>query len=418
MTRLPPEKVFTPGKFPEFTYVDRQDAEYEVRLLRYAVADGILPSVLGPSKSGKTVLAEKVLGKRWLRVSGSEIDEPATLWHHVLRELNVPLEQSRTSSSGRETSAEVGIEAEAGLPLFAKGGANATGGLTATSNTEKSDRYVQAGMRKAVEALIADGRILVVDDFHYVPENAKRDLARQLKEALTLGLQVVVMAVPHRSDDPIRSNPDLRGRVASIDMGYWEVPSLMEIGRLGFPKVGINLDDDSIRCLAVEALRSPLLMQALCLETAYLVESAGNFDGRLSSTAIQRIASRAADLTDASTAYQMLSSGPKRHGKERTSFPLAGGGTADNYELILRAVAMDPPMSSLPYEEIRHRVASLTAGDPPPMDRITRSLGYMQDIVDEELSSDRVISWDEQKRVLDIVDPHFLFFLRWRVGRT
>lgn len=416
---LSPDDVFTPGGFPEHTYVDREEEEeYEYRLLKFAVQDGILPSVLGPSKSGKTVLAEKVLGDRWVRVSGAEIGEVRDLWTHVLKEFGLPIETSESERKGRELSGEVGLEAKTGVPFIADASGDARGGMASHRESTSSGRFAPAGMRRAIEVLKEDERILVIDDFHYVPDAVKVVIAQQMKEALTHGLQAVIMAVPHRSDDPIRSNADLRGRVASIDLGHWNRDSLMEIGRLGFPKLEIDITDADLGLLADEALGSPQLMQALCLETAYY-RGRMHADGRewdgLSPDILRKIARRVSDLTDATTAFQILSAGPKVHGKERTTFPVKGGGEADNYELILQAIAENPPRASFSYDNIRERVSRIVIGDPPPMDRITRSLGYLEDIIEEKLQDDRVIAWDSEKQVLDIVDPHFLFYLRWRI---
>lgn len=417
---LAPDEVFTPGAFPEHTYVDRSKEQYEYRLLRHALADGILPSVAGPSKSGKTVLAEKVLGDRWVRVSGAEVATSDELWLHVLSELDIPIQESTSTSRTQESSAEGSVEGEAGIPIVAKGKAGARAGMVSSRGSEAGKVYAPAGMRAAIEALNDDDRILVLDDFHYVPPETRREIAQQLKEGLARGLNAVVLAVPHRGDDPIRSNPDLRGRVASIDIGHWDRESLGKIGRLGFPKVGLRLSDGDLELLARESLGSPQLMQALCLETAYHYENQlSKDDGEPNDITLGReglhvVARLVADLTDATTAFQILSAGPKSHGKERTKFKAKGGGEADNYGLILRAIAEDPPQSSFTYEQLQRRVTSVCMNEPPPMDRITRSLGYLEDLMDEKIPDDRVIAWDPEKSVLDIVDPHFLFFLRWK----
>ncbi len=56
------QEVFTPGAFPSRTYVERAGATLE-RSLRDAIdTPGQIVSLIGPSKSGKTVLVEKVVG--------------------------------------------------------------------------------------------------------------------------------------------------------------------------------------------------------------------------------------------------------------------------------------------------------------------------------------------------------------------
>jgi hypothetical protein len=55
------------------------------------------------------------------------------------------------------------------------------------------------------------------------------------------GVKVVTASVPHRSDDVVRSNPELRGRVAAVDLGYWEMNHLISIGDKGFRALNCDL---------------------------------------------------------------------------------------------------------------------------------------------------------------------------------
>ena len=56
--------IFTPGAVPEYTYYDRDHLNLEFRLLEAIETKGMISSLAGPSKSGKTVLCESVIGTR------------------------------------------------------------------------------------------------------------------------------------------------------------------------------------------------------------------------------------------------------------------------------------------------------------------------------------------------------------------
>mgnify|MGYP000296924369 CR=1 FL=1 len=60
------EEVFKPGAYPTYTYVSRHyedtDISYELRLKQALRTAGCLTSIIGPSKMGKTILCEKVIG--------------------------------------------------------------------------------------------------------------------------------------------------------------------------------------------------------------------------------------------------------------------------------------------------------------------------------------------------------------------
>ncbi len=78
--------------------------------------------------------------------------------------------------------------------------------------------------------------------------------------------QIVTVSVSHRSDQTIRANPDLRGRVVTIDIPYWKPEELQFIPKRGFPLLNANPDFKIIERLVTESLSSPQLMQSLCLQ--------------------------------------------------------------------------------------------------------------------------------------------------------
>ena len=85
---LKPEDVFRPGAFPEYTYISRKseisDLSYEFRLNQAIKVAGFLTSLVGPSKMGKTILCEKVIGfERIVEISGADFGEDTDFWKVV-----------------------------------------------------------------------------------------------------------------------------------------------------------------------------------------------------------------------------------------------------------------------------------------------------------------------------------------------
>ncbi|WP_156372842.1 hypothetical protein [Deinococcus sp. Leaf326] len=58
---------------------------------------------------------------------------------------------------------------------------------------------------RAIENLISSEIPLVIDDFHYIPQDEQRKIVRALKEPIFDGLAVVALSVPHRTFDTIRA---------------------------------------------------------------------------------------------------------------------------------------------------------------------------------------------------------------------
>ena len=85
---LKAEDVFRPGAFPEYTYISRKsavsDLPYEFRLMQAIKVSGFLTSLVGPSKMGKTILCEKVIGfEKIVEVSGADFSLETDFWKVV-----------------------------------------------------------------------------------------------------------------------------------------------------------------------------------------------------------------------------------------------------------------------------------------------------------------------------------------------
>jgi hypothetical protein len=69
--------VFVPGAYPQHTYIERTQQGFESTLRDALDTPGQIISLSGPSKSGKTVLVERVVGRDSLiAISGVSIRHP------------------------------------------------------------------------------------------------------------------------------------------------------------------------------------------------------------------------------------------------------------------------------------------------------------------------------------------------------
>ena len=81
-------EVFKPGTYPEMTYVSRESKgtkyTYEERLQQSLAIDGYLTYIVGPSKIGKTVLCEKVIGvANMVCMSGNDFSKEKDFWSGI-----------------------------------------------------------------------------------------------------------------------------------------------------------------------------------------------------------------------------------------------------------------------------------------------------------------------------------------------
>ena len=82
----------------------------------------------------------------------------------------------------------------------------------------------------------------------------------------------------------------------------------------------------------------------------------------------------------------------------------------DVYSIILKAISEDPPIISIPLDDIKNRVDKLLK-DKLEKNKIRESLAKLQDIIVDSEPIYQVFEWKDNK--VYILDPLFLFYLRW-----
>jgi len=408
--------IFTPGRFPVWTYVD-DHLKTKEQQLHDALDDGsMLVSISGPSKSGKTVFVEHILGKdNLVQVTGSGVRSPADLWIRVFDIIGTPI--SRNTSSGNTVTGTIGAKGTVQGNIFvAKGTGEVSGsGSYASQNSESQVEAIDY-LQLLIRELSGTNFVVFIDDFHYIHREIQTELAQQIKEAIRQGVKFICASVPYHSDDVIRSNPDLRGRIFSIDFDYWGNDVLEKIAYKGFAKANIAYRKEMIKKLVDEAAGSPQLMQYLCLNTCYEinVRSAPEepvdllFDQQL----FDNICKRTVLSTDYSSVVDKMIEGPKTRGSDRKVHISVYGWQGDVYKFLVKALSLSPPQLNFRYQPLVDRIASICESEPPSGSSIT-SACYQAASIANDTAGDSIVEWDNVSDVFDIRDPYLLFYLRW-----
>lgn len=225
------QKVFTPNKYPNHTYVKQKGKDLEEELERGLNTPGEITSLSGPSKSGKTVLVQSVVDQNKLViVQGSGINSPDDLWDEVLDSFDIP----SIIRKYNESENSIGGSLKASLKSWVPGFSTKLEGeiqQTLSEISGESMRYDRDGLRAVVDHIVDEEFVILVDDFHYIERDVQEKIAEEIKEAARRGISICVALVPYRSDDLVRANSDLRGRVQTLDVGYWERSDLKEIAK-------------------------------------------------------------------------------------------------------------------------------------------------------------------------------------------
>jgi hypothetical protein len=410
------QRVFTPNDTPTVTYVDRSEHKLEQKLRDYCATPNVVVSLSGPSKSGKTVLIKKVVSEDLLiPVVGAGVSSANNLWERVLHWMGAPLETTETHVSGGEISGGTEGGGKIGIPIVAEGSASVRAEISKSWGSEKSVTTRTDGLIQVIKEIGGSDFVVFIDDFHYIDLEIREEIGRQIKAAAENGVKIVTASVPHRSDDVVRSNPELRGRVASLDLAYWAIDELAEIAEKGFADLNIDLETTVKRRLASESFGSPQLMQSICLNLCYELSvretSPEQTWVEVSNRDLTETLLRTSSFSDFSKMVTALHTGPRTRGTERKLHDFIDGSGGDVYRAILIAVKEDPAQLSFPYDVILDRVRKACLTAPPVGSSVTSALEQMHVIAEEVQPGTSPISWDGV--TLDIADPYFLFFLRY-----
>jgi len=406
--------VFVPNGTPTYTYVTRAEEKNEEKLAAALDMPKMVISISGPSKTGKTALVDTLLtAERIIPVTGHSLRSSNDLWQSVMRWIGGPEEIEKIKERVLKAGAAGKISAEAGV-FLAKGKTEGkiNGGIEFTAAT--SEKYGIEFFEAVVNDLSGSDFVVFLDDFHYISEEAQIDIAKSIKAISERGVRVCIASVPHKSDDMVRANDELTGRIVSILFDYWTVQELEIIAKNGFSALGVDIAPTIIKKLATEALGSPQLMQSLCLNLC-LEKGIRNkqLPGRkieITDADYSATLERTTPQTDYSRMVEKLHIGAKERGTQRKEFNLKDGSTGDVYRAILLSLIENPPRLSFDYDEIMDRIKGVCIDESPVGSSVQLALKQMDGIAKDIKKDTPVLEWDDDK--LEVTNPYFMFYLR------
>ena len=191
---------------PTATYVERDNGKYEQNLSSALDAEGKLCLLTGPSKTGKTTLYTKVLLDKGLQTLIVRCDATVTapeFWKRALERIDFGrLSSSQTSKSEKVTGSgkiggKIGWAWLAGLL-----GEVSIGVDSSMGEVEIREKILsQPSPDHLIPVLKNLPIVLVVEDFHYLDAEAKRNIFQQWKVFVDNEVSVIVVGTTHHAVD-------------------------------------------------------------------------------------------------------------------------------------------------------------------------------------------------------------------------
>ncbi|WP_257777487.1 hypothetical protein [Burkholderia glumae] len=408
-------EVFTPGQTPTITLVRDHLAPRE-QTFKDAREQHLLITISGPSKSGKTVFVREVVGAdNLVPVTGTGVQSPDQLWLKVFHQIGTTIPTTKAAESNSSSAGGGGAKGQ--FKLFGSG-IELSGNVTETTGSKTAETVTAVGfdhLQLLIKELAGSGLVVFIDDFHYIPRDVQKQVAEQIKDAIDKGVEIVCASVPYHSEDILRANPDLQGRFVAIDFDYWDMATLTQIAQRGFTELGLNVAPELMTSFAAEAAGSPQLMQSICLNACFQLDTRDTrtvpLDVPLEKQFIKNVCSRTSS-TDFSSTIEKLREGPKTRGTVRLNYRLADGDTADVYTIVLRALAADPPQLRFTYSQLLARIEAVCEDKTPSGSSTSGACLHISQLANDGQSK-ILIEWDSDDEILDIREPYLLFYMRW-----
>lgn len=250
----------SPDVLPD-SYVDRGHLDEELaRLLRRRTHIALR----GESKCGKSWLRRSVIPDALVvqcRLGRTMTD----IYRDALSQLGIRLVVE--SKDGDKLTGRIEAQGEAGIGLLAKVGVRSS--IEAT--TEEGATYSPVGrdlddLRFIAELLIASGRKLVIEDFHYLSEDGRRGCAFDLKTLWDYKLFVIIVGIWNDENLFLNLNTDLSGRVQELPI-EWSDDDLRRIFAMGGTALKIQFSESIMARAVRDCFKNAGILQRLILAT-------------------------------------------------------------------------------------------------------------------------------------------------------
>jgi hypothetical protein len=262
------------SSIPKYTYVDRASLDGK---LTYILTCDRHVVIYGPSKQGKTSLRKKNLPEEnCIIVQCTSSMTLIKLYLEILRQIGseIPSEITKTMTLGAEGKLEA--SGKVGLPFVASVDTKGEGSVSGEYATESTSEIVGVSSESLgyiASEITRSKKRVIIEDFHYLPEEEKRKLAFDLKAFWDYSVFLMIIGVWSEQNLLTYYNGDLSGRVEEIDV-QWSNEELEQVLSKGEQVLNVIFDDKIRENVIKDANQNVGLLQRIaekvCFENSIL----------------------------------------------------------------------------------------------------------------------------------------------------
>ncbi len=245
MPRL--EEVFGISPHPVLSYVERPkvDGRFTTAL---RTENHIV--IYGSSKQGKTALRQKhVSDDQCVIVRCGPKTTTETIYQSVLRDAGVRLEMSESQSDATKGSLKSTWSFKAVIPWIGGAQTDLEMGTEAARQKTLTTEFVGHDLAEAqsicelLQAVKFD-KIIVLENFHYLPLETQKLVAFDLKAFHEVSLRFIILGIWQESDLLLVHNGDLQGRISEVPVEPWQEEDFLRVIEVGCRQLNCEIPSE------------------------------------------------------------------------------------------------------------------------------------------------------------------------------
>jgi hypothetical protein len=412
-------QVFGVSTEPVASYIERP--EVDAKFVDALKSDKQIV-VYGASKQGKTSLVSRHLPyHKNIVVSLTPRTTVLDVYQSILRQSGVTLKTSETLGSETEVATSIGAKFKALIPLFGSGEAEAKGEISAGSNKTQEFEEIPINIElpqdvsEVLKRAKRNSVVVILENFHYLDEEKQRQLAFDLRTFQELKVQFVILGVWRERNRLAQFNGDLLDRVTEVPVEPWTREEFVRVSKTGCQFLNIELSE-SLKDRLIDACFSSIgVFQELLKETCIaagisqtMPELTKVQDEQLLSNACQKKAEEYSARHQ--RALESIAAGNVSNTSKEGVLPLyltyylVKVILSEGYDGL--ATGMRRSLIHERIQAIHHRAKDVRASD---MSNLLYNIAKTQA---GKSISPPIIDYDQSKKMLQVVDSTFFFFLK------
>jgi len=255
---------------PKYTYVDRQMLDQK---FGYYLDSQKHIVVHGASKQGKSCLRKKKIdiNNSLIIQCLPSMEKVEEIWRTALQNAGVeqPTRSAATEVLGSQICAQ--IEGQATFPFVAKLKSNIAADIKGEDSKTRESTSIQTDslLPTLASYLRKNKKRLVLEDFHYLPDEVRKDIAFGLKALYEENAYMVIIGIWSEQNHITYYNGDLTGRIEEINL-TWSREELSQVLSQGEGALNIEFAPGVRSQLIESAFENVGLLQRLaekiCIE--------------------------------------------------------------------------------------------------------------------------------------------------------